>query len=154
MAAAHHAGTSDGPRAPGGLTVTVHDDGGAELARVPLGSSTFAVSYRNSVYESRAEERYVALRDGRFRLRHIAADERAVIEEYYALTGARRTPAGDRRRWVADAAPGRQGDFDDLTIAATELGRRTLHVPGRPPVRLWRLVGHDPVVVLDIERTP
>jgi hypothetical protein len=42
-----------------------------------------------------------------------------------------------------------------LSIAATDLGERTLLVPGEPPLELWRLVGDgDPFVVLGIEDKP
>jgi hypothetical protein len=132
-------------------SVVVRDGDGDVLADVPLTGERFAVGYRNSIYHSRAESRYRVRPDGRFRLVQVAADERAVIEEYYAIVGPRRASAGDRRIWVT--APERAAVFESLTIAATDLGRRTLHVPGHRPVRLWRLVGDDPIVALDVEES-
>ncbi|MFP5316035.1 MAG: hypothetical protein ACLGHS_11750 [Actinomycetes bacterium] len=134
------------------LTVT-NDDG--ELARVPLDGDTFAVSYRNSIYQTLAEERYEAQPDGSYRLVEIAADQLAVLEEYYGVPGAP-TAAGsqDRRNYVVPPNPERPVIFDTLSIAATDLGQRTLHVPGQPPLELWPLVGNDnPFIVLDIKET-
>lgn len=134
------------------LTVT-NDDG--ELARVPLDGDTFAVSYRNSIYQTLAEERYEAQPDGSYRLVEIAADQLAVLEEYYGVPGAP-TAAGsqDRRNYVVPPNPERPVVFDTLSIAATDLGQRTLHVPGQPPLELWPLVGNDnPFIVLDIKET-
>lgn len=131
-----------------------NDDG--ELARVPLTGDTFAVSYRNSIYQTLAEERYVVQPDGSYRLVEIAADQLAVLEEYYGVPGAP-TPAGsdDRRNYVVPPNPERPVVFETLSIAATDLGQRTLHVPGEPPLELWPLVGNDnPFVVLDIKETP
>jgi hypothetical protein len=45
--------------------------------------------------------------------------------------------------------------LEALSIAATDLGERTVHVPGKPPLELWRLVeDKHPFVVLDIEENP
>jgi hypothetical protein len=141
------------PAAPGAPAVVVRSDDGDVLASVPVGRRGFALSYRNSVYGTLAEDRYVLASRDRFRLVEVAADQRAVLEEYYALPGPDRAGAGDRRRWVSD--PARRMAFPELNIAATDLGERTLHVPGHRPVRLWRLVGDDnPIVVLDIEESP
>ncbi|MGH3367838.1 MAG: hypothetical protein ACRDOY_11605 [Nocardioidaceae bacterium] len=133
-------------------SVVVRSEAGEVLARVPLGGRRFAVTYRNSIYKTLAESRYAVAPPGRFRLVRVAADQRAVIEEYYAIPGPDRAREGDRRRWVA--RPRDRAVFDELTIAATDLGERTLRVPGRRPVRLWRLVGDDdPIVVLDVQGT-
>ncbi|NJC23611.1 hypothetical protein BJ994_002687 [Arthrobacter pigmenti] len=135
------------------LTVT-NDDG--ELARVPLTGDTFAVSYRNSIYETYAEERYEVQADGSYRLVEIAADQLAVLEEYYGVPGAPEAAVpDDRRNHVVPPNPDRPVVFDTLSIAATDLGQRTLHVPGEPPLELWQLVGdRNPFVVLDIKETP
>ena len=134
------------------LTVT-NDDG--ELATVPLTGDTFAVSYRNSIYQTLAEERYEVQPDGSYRLVQIAADQLAVLEEYYGVPGAPRpADSGDRRNYVVPPNPSRPVVFETLSIAATDLGQRTLHVPGEPPLELWPLVGnHNPFVVLDIKET-
>lgn len=142
------AGNSGSPQRS--LTVT-NDDG--ELATVPLNGDTFAVSYRNSIYQTLAEERYEVQPDGSYRLVQIAADQLAVLEEYYGVPGAPE-PAGpnDRRNYVVPPNPERPVVFDTLSIAATDLGQRTLHVPGEPPLELWPLVGNsNPFVVLDIK---
>lgn len=131
----------------------VISNGGGELARVPLSGESFAVSYRNSIYGTYAEERYAAQPDGSYLLVQIAADQLAVLEEYYAVPG---TPAPadptDRRKWTVDPDPARPSTFINLSLAATDLGQRTLHVPGAAPVELWKLVDSDnPFVVLNLK---
>jgi hypothetical protein len=135
-----------------GAAVTVRDPGGALLARVPLPAASFAVSYRNSLYGTVAEERYRVAEDGRFGLVELAADQLAVLEEYYAVPGpVRAAGTDDRREWVAE--PARDPVFTDLAVAATALGERTVLVPGHEPVPLAPLVADrtDPTVVLDVE---
>jgi hypothetical protein len=135
-----------------GPALTVHDSGGVLLTRVPLPAPEFAVSYRNSVYGSVAEERYRVREGGRFGLVELAADQLAVLEEYYAVPGpVRAAPSSDRRRWLAE--PRDNPVFDELAIAATALGERTLHVPGHAPVPLPPLVTDGVTVVLDIEES-
>lgn len=139
----------------GSRFVTVGNDDG-ELARVPLDGDTFAVSYRNSIYQTLAEERYAVQPDGTFRLVQIAADQLAVLEEYYGVPDAP-SPVGsaDRRNYVVPPHPERPAVFESLSIAATDLGQRTLHVPGEVPLELWRLVGDsNPFVVLDTKENP
>ncbi len=133
-------------------SIVISNDGD-ELARVPLSGETFAVSYRNSIYGTYAEERYAAQPDGSYLLVQIAADQVAVLEEYYAVPGAP-SAAGptDRRDWIADPDPLRPSKFTHLSLAATDLGQRTLHVPGATPVELWNLVDSDnPFVVLNLK---
>lgn len=138
--------------ADAGPALTVRDSGGALLTRVPLPAAEFAVSYRNSVYGTVAEERYRVREGGRFGLVELAADQLAVLEEYYAVPGpVRAAPPGDRRRLVAE--PRDHPEFGELAIAATALGERTLHVPGHAPVPLPPLVTDEVTVVLDIEET-
>jgi hypothetical protein len=130
--------------------VTVRDPGGTLLAQVPLAGDGFAVGYRNSVYGTRAEERYRVDADEGFVLVELAADQLAGLEEYYAVPGpVRPAPDADRRDWVA--RPGGTAEFTDLVIAATDLGERTLYVPGHPPVPLAPLATSGPTVVLDVE---
>ncbi len=133
--------------------LAVRTPDGEVLASVPLTGDRFAVGYRNSVYTTLAEERYRVLPDGRFALTELAADQVAVLEEYYAVPGAPRpAPSRDRRAHVAEPDPARPAVFDVLNIAATDLGERTLYVPGAEPVPIWRLVtGEDPTVLLEIE---
>jgi len=134
-------------------SVTVRTPDGDLVARVPLAGDTFAVGYRNSVYTTRAEERYRLRPDGKFELVELAAEQIAVLEEYYAVSSAPRpAPDGDRMTYVAPPDPARPAVFDQLNIAATDLGERTLFVPGQPPVPIWqRVVTDDPTVLLDIE---
>lgn len=135
------------------MAVVVRAPDGALLARVTLPTSgRFALRYRNSLYGSLAEERFAATSDGSFRLHELAADELAVLEEYYAIPGpAARAPSGDRRAWRA--RPADTPAFERLTIAATTLGERALVVAGREDVALWRLVGGEPMVIIDLEIT-
>jgi hypothetical protein len=60
-------GTGCTAQAPG-PAVIVRDGGGAVLTQVPLPGGSFAVSYRNSVYGTVAEERYRVRDGGRFGL--------------------------------------------------------------------------------------
>jgi hypothetical protein len=135
-----------------GPALTVHDDGGALLTQVPLQGTEFAVSYRNSIYGTVAEERYRVRDGGRFGLVELAADQLAVLEEYYAVPGpVRAAPPGDRRRWVAE--PRDHPEFGELAMAATALGERTLHAPGQAPVPLPPLVTDGVTVVLDVKES-
>ena len=148
------AATTAGLAGDDGRAVVVRTPDGEVVASVPLTGDRFAVSYRNSVYTTLAEERYRVLPDGRFELVELAADQVAVLEEYYAVPGAPRpAPPGDRRHHVAEPDPARPAVFDVLNIAATDLGERTLHTPGTDPVPIWRLLTReDPTVLLEIER--
>lgn len=139
--------------AAGDQIIIVRGHRGKVLARVPLHGDHFAVSYRNSIYETPAEERYRVLPQGRFRLVQLAAAQLAVLEEYYAISSAPRpAPAGDRRQWIVPPDDDRSPTFERLSIAATDLGQRTIHVPGEPPLALWKLVGSQhPFVALSIE---
>ncbi|WP_231839478.1 hypothetical protein [Blastococcus saxobsidens] len=139
----------------GEQAVTVRGPDGKLIARVPLAGDTFAVGYRNSIYRTLAEERYRVLPDGRFELVELAAEQVAVLEEYYAVPGPPRpSPPGDRLPFVVDPDPSRPAVFEDLRIAATDLGERTLFVPGSEPVPIWqRVVTENPSVILDIEES-
>lgn len=147
---------SPGEDAEGRSVVVTDDDDGDALATIPLEGDSFAVSYRNSIYRTLAEERYEVQADGSYQLVQIAAEQLAVLEEYYGVPGApRRAPEGDRRRWVVAPDPTRPAVFTDLSIAATDRGERVLHVPGSEPVALWRLVeDSDPYLSIDIKENP
>jgi len=138
----------------GSRAIVVRDYRGSVIASVPLHGDRFAVSYRNSIYGTPAEERYRVLADGRYRLRQIAAAQLAVLEEYYSVSSApERARERDRQRWVVAPNPERTPTFETLSIAATDLGQRTVHVPGEPPLALWKLVGpKHPFVELSIEK--
>lgn len=118
--------------------LAVRDEAGTLLARVPLADNgRFALAYRNSLYGSTAEERFSVQR-GQLALVELAADELAVLEEYYAADGVtRRAPASDRREWLQRLA--NPSALDELRLAATDLGQRTL-IAGAHRVELWRLV--------------
>lgn len=133
-------------------SLTVRDAEGQIVHSVVLPDSGFSLRYRNSVYGSIAEERFEVTDEGRIRLRELAADDPALLTEYYRLAGApARSNAGDGRAWTG--TPEQAPLMDELPIAATELGERTLLVPGEPPIALWRLVaGRAPAVTLDVER--
>jgi hypothetical protein len=129
--------------------VVVRDASGAELARAPLPPShAFVLRYRNSVYGSLAEERF-AVEGDHLRLVELRADERAVLEEYYAATGAIRGTAGGRAWTVAVERP---PIALPLRVQATALGERTL-LTESGEISLWRLVaGRDgTLVVLSVE---
>ena len=133
-------------------TLSISNDDG-ELAAVDVAGGSFAVSYRNSLYGTVAEERYEIQPGGSYLLVQLAADQLAVLEEYYAVPGAPE-PAqpGDRRSWVAAPDPSHPAAFTRLSVAATDLGRRTVHADGAPPLELWTLVDDgDPFVTLELK---
>jgi hypothetical protein len=132
--------------------VVVRNEHGEVLARIGLGDGgRVTLRYRNSLYGSVAEERFVA-EGPALRLVELAADERAVLDEYYEIAGgARPAGPGDDRAW--SGVPQRDLVIERLVIAATDLGERTLIVPGRPPVDLYGLVEDTaPTVVVTLER--
>lgn len=135
--------------------VVVETDGGRTLTDVPLTGDEFAVSYRNSIYRTKAEERY-EVDDGSYELVEIAADQLAVLEEYYGVSSApEEADPTDRREWVVPPDEDNAPEFNALSIAATDLGERTLHVPGEDPVQLYRLVEDDsPYIQLRVEDAP
>lgn len=127
-------------------TLVIRDGGGVVLASVPLpADGAFTLRYRNSLYGTLAEERFVA-DGGGFELRELAASQLAVLEEYYVVS---ERPVRTARGWWR-APPAYDLGLDSLTVAATDLGRRTLIVEGQPPVELWRMVEDGaPSVVLE-----
>jgi len=132
--------------------VVVRDAAGVELARTALPpSNEFALRYRNSVYESIAEEHFRVV-GGHLRLAELAADELAVLEEYYTAVGAVHNEAGAGRTWRV--AVERPSIALPLHVQATALGERTLLV-AESEIALWRLVaGRDgTLVVLSVEES-
>ena len=120
------------------------------LLRVPLPNSRFTLRYRNSIYGSLAEERFEISPNGRIALVELAADEAAVLDEYYTTDRPRPADAGDTRRWRA--APVTPLTLEELVLAATQHGRRTL-VVGDQLIPLWQLVAEGaPTVILEAER--
>jgi hypothetical protein len=145
LAAASLSGADQGP----GTTLEIRDGQGSILARVPLGADgAFTLRYRNSLYGTVAEERFVAA-GGMLKLQELAARQLAVLEEYYAVT---ERPTRDVRGWW-HAPPAYELELQSLTVAATDLGRRTLRVAGHGPVELWRLVS-DAAPSVELEMVP
>ncbi len=136
--------------APAGPHLVLRGPDGEALTEVPLRDGGFALRYRNSLYRSLAEERYLIQADGSIRLVGLAADELAVLEEYYAIDEpAVRLDAGATRTWSAE--PAREVVIETLIVAATDLGQRTLLVDGVAPMELWPLVHDtDPSVTLEV----
>lgn len=120
-------------RTDDGLRVVVRDADGARVAEAGLpASGRFALTYRHSVYGAPAEERFRAGRGDRgFVLEAIASPSQAVLD-YYAVEG-RRTRRGGR--WLL--VPSQPARYDELALAATAVGRRTLAVGG-DRIALWR----------------
>jgi len=142
LTAASLAGADHGPR----TTLEVRDGAGVVLERRPLGADgVFTLRYRNSLYGTHAEERFVAT-GSRFELRDLAARQLAVLEEYYAVS---ERSTRDGRGWWR-APPAYELELESLTVAATDLGRRTLIIEGQAPLELWRMVDDGaPSVVLE-----
>ena len=132
------------------LVVRGPDDG--VLAEVRLPGGAFTLRYRNSVYRSLAEEHYVVDALGRIELVSLAADELAVLEEYYAIDSpAWRAGRAAVRSWRAD--PARRVSIESLIVAGTDIGQRTLLVAGEAPLALWRLVDdRSPSIELKISQ--
>jgi hypothetical protein len=129
--------------------IVVRDATGAELVRVMLPESgEMAMRYRNSVYESMAEEHFRVAGD-HLRLVELRAEELAVLEEYYTALGASRSPPLGEWRIAVERPP----IALPLRVQATELGQRTL-LTEAGEIELWRLVagGDDTVVILSVER--
>jgi hypothetical protein len=139
--------TGTGPASDLRLLVALPD--GTTLASVGLpADASFALRYRNSLYGTLAEERFVVTGDGELRLVELAADQLAVLEEYYAIDSPARAVAG-ARGW--EATPAHVPVITQLRIAATDRGERTLLVEGAPPLELFRLVDDtEPTVVLEL----
>lgn len=133
-------------------TVVVTDPDGRALARVPLGADgAFTLRYRNSLYGMLAAERFVALGTGGFALDALLAEQVAILEEYYAVD---ESPERAGSGWWT-APPPYELSLDELRVAATDLGRRTLVVDGQAPVELWRLVSdRAPSVLITVEGVP
>lgn len=132
--------------------LVVRGTDGSTLARVELpADGSFALRYRNSLYGSLVEERFVTTSDGRMRLTGLGADELGVLEEYYAIDApAAPGAAAAARAW--EAVPALDVEEDAILIAATDLGERTLLVDGEPELELWRLVDDAaPSVWLEVD---
>jgi hypothetical protein len=124
---------------PQPVQLTLRDGDGNLLLRLPVTDARFTLRYRNSIYGSIAEERFAVAAGGRISLVEVAADQRAVLGEYYEVAHApRRTTSGDPRTWAS--RPRQAVVLAELSVLATDHGRRTLLVGGREPIPLWGLV--------------
>jgi hypothetical protein len=140
-----------GDRAPSLWRLVIRDADGVTLAQANLDNGRFAVRYRNSVYGSRAEERFSIGVDGRIHLVGLAAEEAAVLGEYYSAREPRPASDGAALRWEAE--PAYPVALERLLLAATDLGERSLVVNGHEPIALWRLVADtSPGLSLGAER--
>ena len=119
------------------------------LLRVPLPDGRFTLRYRNSLYGSLAEERFEIGPGGTIFLVELAADEAAVLDEYYTTDRPNLADPGDTRRWRA--RPAAPVTLEELAVAASQHSRRTLVVEDRP-FPLWQLAGAAPTVTLEAEQ--
>ena len=104
----------------GGPEVVARDADGGVVAEAALpADGRFALTYRHSVYRAPAEERFRAV-DGGFVLDSVASPSARVID-YYELDGRRTREGGV---WVLH--PDRPARFEEMALAATRRGRRTL----------------------------
>jgi hypothetical protein len=108
--------------------------------RLPA-SGTFALEYRHSYYREPARETFRATGDG-FELVAISSPSQAVLD-YYEIDGARERGGG---RWTL--RPAHPARFEEMALAATAVGRRTL-VAGGERVPLY---GGDVHLRLAVER--
>ncbi len=117
VAGAARAGDGDDER----RVVALDRSSGAQVAAAPLpADGRFALAYRHSVLRAPAEERFRATAGGAFVLEAIVSPSAGVLD-YYELEGAR-----SRSRGVWTLRLARPARFDDLALAATRVGRRTL----------------------------
>jgi uncharacterized protein DUF1850 len=109
--------------------------------RLPA-SGEFALEYRHSYYRRPARETFRATGEG-FELVAVSSPSEAVLD-YYEIEGERRRSGG-----VWTLRPARPARFEELALAATAVGRRTL-VVGDRRVPLWG--GDDVHLRLGVER--
>jgi hypothetical protein len=119
---------------------TADGDAVAEL-RLPA-SGEFALEYRHSYYRQPARETFRVSGDG-FALVAISSPSEAVLD-YYEIEGARSLRGG-----VWTLRPERPARFEQMALAASAVGRRTL-VAGGDRVPLYG--GDDLHLRLGVER--
>jgi Domain of unknown function (DUF1850) len=85
----------------------------------------FALEYVHSYYRQPARETFRVRDDGGFELVAVSSPSEAVLD-YYEIEGARERRAG---WWTL--RPERPARFDEMALAATAVGRRTLVVGDR-----------------------
>jgi hypothetical protein len=109
--------------------------------RLPA-SGTFSLEYRHSYYRRPARETFRATAGG-FELIAVSSPSEAVLD-YYELEGER-----ERRSGVWTLRPARSARFEQMALAATAVGRRTL-VAGDRRAPLYG--GDDVHLTLEVER--
>jgi hypothetical protein len=126
--------------------VVARDRDGGVVAEAALpANGRFELSYRHSVYEAPAVERFRATGDG-FVLESVRSPSAEVID-YYELDGRRTREHG---WWVI--TPDRPARFATMALAGTRLGRRTL-VAGSQHLPLYRHDGRAVHLRLALEGT-
>jgi hypothetical protein len=88
-------------------------------------TDTFALEYVHSYYREPARETFRVRDDGGFELVAIGSPSEAVLD-YYEIEGTRA-----RRNGWWTLRPARPARFDEMALAATDVGRRTLVVGDR-----------------------
>ena len=127
----------------GGPEIVARDDQGDVVAEAALPQDgRFALTYRHSVYEAPAEERFRAV-EGGFVLDSVASPSAQVID-YYEIEGQRTREGG-----LYVIRPDHPARFDTMPLAATRRGQRTL-VAGDQRLPLY---GHAVHVRLAVEGT-
>jgi hypothetical protein len=121
--------------------VVARGGGGDVVADLRLSTDTFALEYRHSYYRRPARETFRVRGDG-FELVAISSPSEAVLD-YYEIEGER-----VRRGGVWTLRLARPARFEQMALAATEVGRRTL-VAGDRRVALY---GGDVHLTLGVER--
>lgn len=119
-------------------TLVLRTPEGTVLAELRAPNAEFILRYRNSLYGTLAEEHYEVTPAGAIVLVGLGAEQLAVLEEYYAIDRPARPATTRPMRWVA--TPARDVVIDELVVAATDRGERTLIVAGAEPILLTELV--------------
>jgi hypothetical protein len=131
----------------GGPEVVARDRDGGVIAEAALpDDGRFELSYRHSVYEAPAVERFRAAGEG-FVLESVRSPNVAVLD-YYELEGRR---TRDRRGWWV-LTPERPARFEQMPLAGTRRGQRTL-VAGSKQLPLYRRDGRAQHLRLAVEGT-
>lgn len=111
--------------AGGSPHVVARTTDGERIARLALpASGEFALEYRHSYYRARARETFRAADGGAFELVAVSSPSEAVLD-YYEIEGAR-----SRRGGWWTLRPARPARFEQMPLAATAVGRRTLVAGG------------------------
>ncbi len=116
--------------AGGSPHVVARTGDGTAVADLRLAEPAFALEYRHSYYRVPARESFRVRDDGSFELIAVSSSSEAVLD-YYEIEGTRARRGG---WWTL--RPARPAQFEELALAATATGRRTL-VAGDRRAALW-----------------